>query len=543
MWLWNDQVRAIVRAQLKGIYNKYSGGGVGAGRILYWIFSVLWYGGIAVLAWAAATGIPALTSADTLNTVLGFALLLAFVFWQAIPMALATTGLSLDLKRLLVYPIAPSRLFGIEVLLRVSTGPELLIVLSGVAVGLARSALTPVWAPLGLLPFVAFNFLLSAGLRDLFTRLLAKRGVRELVVLGIVMISVLPQLVINLLPPDTWKTYYSRYEPLMKSIPWPWQLTAELCSGVSFWKAGLLLAAWTAAAGWFGFAQFQRGLLWDADEARAKDRGLARGGSASRLEWLYRLPGRLLPDPLGGLVEKEFRCLTRAPRFRLVFFMGFTFGILLWVPVAFGPHQVPGGFSRNLLVWISLYAALLLGEVLFWNIFGFDRTAAQAYFVMPVTMATVLAAKNIAAAFFLLLEITIVTVVILALRLQISLQSIPECYAVTVVICLFMLAFGNIASTYYPRPVNPDDSWRSSSSGKMQGLYMLAYPALMAPVGLAYLARYAFDTSTAFYAVLGSAFVIALMTYWVSFGTALEAADEKRESILAQLSRGREPIG
>ncbi len=56
------------------------------------------------------------------------------------------------------------------------------------------------------------------------------------------------------------------------------------------------------------------------------------------IEWFYRLPSALLKDPLGALIEKEFRFLVRSPRFRLVFLMGFTFGLVIWLPMVFVPR-------------------------------------------------------------------------------------------------------------------------------------------------------------------------------------------------------------
>ena len=147
---------------------------------------------------------------------------------------------------------------------------------------------------------------------------------------------------------------------------------------------------------------------------------------------------------------------------------------------------------------------------------------------MPVKMSTVLLAKNVTAVFFLLLEVAIITMVVLALRLKFPLYKIPEAFAVTLLICLFLLAIGNLASTYYPRPVDPAQSWRRSGSGKVQGMLLLLYPVLGVPIALAYLARYAFDSQWAFYAVLSSGFVVAVMTYWVSLTSSVHAAEQRR---------------
>ena len=541
MFLFNDQVRAILLAQFKGIYNRF-GGGSGGGRAFYWISSVLWYGGVCFLAWLAATALPEVRSRDTLAAILSSGLLFASLFWQFVPVMLASTGVSLDLRRLMVYPIAPSRLFAIEVALRVSTGVEVLIVMAGAAVGLMRSPVAPLWGPLFFLPFVAFNLLLSAGVRDLLTRLLSRRGVRELVIFGIVLLSALPQLLAVAIPPEQWKTIFSRYSGDVPVLPLPWQCAAELSTG----RVGVLplaaLAAWTAAAAWFGYSQFRRGLRWDADATRSKERASTSRGYLALLDSFYALPRRFLPDPLGALVEKDLRVLSRAPRFRLVFFMGFSFGLIIWLPLAMGRGRTPGVFSENILVWVSMYAALLLGEVLFWNSFGFDRAASQAYYVMPVRISTVLLAKNITAVFLLLLEVACVTAVTLLLRVRFPLYKIPEAFAVTLLLCLFLLGIGNLTSTHYPRPVDPAQSWRHANSGKVQGLLLLVYPVLALPVAISYLARYAFDSEWAFYGALASAFIVALLFYRVSLDSSVAAADNRREQILAALSRGEGPI-
>ena len=538
--LFNDQVRAIVRAQFKGIYNKTTGGS-SAGRVFYWLSMLVWYGGITFLAGLAAVALPAVKSRETLTSILSGGLLVAMLFWQFIPVMLATTGLSLDLKRLLIYPIAPQRLFAIEVLLRVSTGTEVIVVMLGVAIGLIRSPIAPSWGPLFFVTFTLFNLMLSAGVRDLLTRLLARRGVREIVIFAIVLLTALPQLIISMVPPDTWKGLYQLHGGKIPPIPWPWHITARLAAGEV--SASLLAShiVWLALAAWFGYSQFQRGLRWDGEAMKAQQRSSSSKSAIAGMEYFYRLPSRLLPDPLGALVEKEFRSLCRAPRFRLVFFMGFSFGLVIWLPLILGKGGSRGGFSDNILVIVSMYALLMLGEVLFWNNLGFDRTAAQAYYVMPVKLSTVLIAKNIAAIFFLLLEITAVTVVVLALPLKFPFSKIPEAFAVTLMISVFLLSIGNLASIHYPRPVDPSNSWRSRG-GKVQGLLVLVYPVLALPIALAYLARYAFSTDLAFYAVIGAGFAVAVLTYLVSLETAVAAADQRREAILTALSRGDGPI-
>ena len=110
-----------------------------------------------------------------------------------------------------------------------------------------------------------------------------------------------------------------------------------------------------------------------------------------------RAPSRVLLDPVGALVEKEIVYLWRSPRFRLPFFMGFTFGVIAWVPLMKQWESSLGRWMENSAVTlISLYALLLLGPVLFLNRFGFDRGAARFYFWLPLSMRRLLLAKNLA---------------------------------------------------------------------------------------------------------------------------------------------------
>ncbi len=110
-------------------------------------------------------------------------------------------------------------------------------------------------------------------------------------------------------------------------------------------------------------------------------------------------------------------------------------------------------------------------------------------------------------------------------------------------LALFLLAVGNLASTHYPRPVDPAQSWRHSNAGRVQAMMLLIYPAIALPIFLAYMARYAFESNLAFYLVLASGFLVGAITYSVSLDSAVEAAELRREAILTALSRGEGPIG
>jgi ABC-2 type transport system permease protein len=533
--VWN-QVRAIVSAQWRSTRNRFPRANVG-GLIFTSVLTAIWYGAFAYFAVIAGVLLSRRSELAAFHRVLPAALLLCFLYWQLIPVLLTSMGSSLDLRKLLVYPIPNRALFAIEVLLRITTGVEMMVLLSGAAVGLWWNPAVPWWAPFTLALFVIFNLFCSTGVRDLLVRLLAHKRVREIVVFLVVLAAALPQLMLFRGSQTRVRQFFGG-EP---SALLPWTATARLALGEFSWINIAVLLGWTLAAYIFGRTQFERGLHFDAAEASARSSSSKR--RVSRLEWWYQLPNALLPDPLGALIEKELRFLSRAPRFRLVFLMGFSFGLLIWGPIAFGRASVQHSFlTDNYLTMVSVYALLLLSDALFWNCFGFDRSAAQVYFLVPVSMSTILAGKNLAAAFLVLIEITAIALVCALLRLPLNGLQVLEAFAVTCVVTLFILAVGNLSSIYNPRAVNPVKAMKTAAQSRSQALLMLAFPVTLAPVALAYLARYAFDTEWAFFGVLICAALVGVLVYLFSMQSALKAAVDRREQIIRSLSSGEGPI-
>ncbi|MFN7925302.1 MAG: hypothetical protein U0Q16_34710 [Bryobacteraceae bacterium] len=525
--------RAILWAQWRALFNFYSRGN-GASLAITAIGTVGWYG--LVLLGALGTGAIASSAKPEMLAHFGPQLLIfGFIFWQIVPIFLTSTGVGLDLKRLVVYPVTSSQLFALEVLLRFSTGMEMVVVLAGAAAGLLLNRAVPVWGPLAFIPWLGFNLFMAAGVRDLLGRILARRGLREIGALVFVLLAALPQVFLFSGVP----TPLRNLAVAAGSFPWPWNLTSRIALGQGTALDAVAMLAWTAGALAFGWWQFQRGLRFDADAARSSS--ASRQRSLGVVEWLYCLPGRLLPDPIGVLVEKELRFLSRAPRFRVVFVMGFSFGLLIWLPLTFNGSGLRF-LTGNFLTFVTVYALMLLGEVTVWNSFGFDRSASQIYFLAPVRIAHVLIAKNIAALVFVLLEIAAVAATCRLFRMPLSLQSVAESFLVALVFTVQLMAMGNLSTIYYPRPVNPSQSWRSAAAGRVQALLTMLYPVLSIPIAMAYLARFAFDSQWMFYGVLGVAAVFAAIVYAVSLESSVDAADQRKEQIVRALSEGEGPV-
>ena len=527
-----QQIRAILWAQFRLLRNVYAGGR-GARTTIAVALGTFWYG---LWTFGAASGAVLLASApagEGLERLLAHGLMGVCLYWQVIPLLTASAGATLDLRRLLPYPVPRRLLFAFEVLLRATGSAEMLLVLAGGTAGLLANPHLPWWAPAALVPFAAMNLFAAAGLLQLLSRLLARRYAREAFFLGVVILAALPQLFLFFGAPDPLLAYW-------ESVPgpwWPWSAAAAalLGGGAPAWG---LLGAWLVLTWAFGRWQFERSLRFDFTAGSApRGRRLA-----APLDRLARLPGRIFRDPLAALVEKEFRSLARSPRFRVVAIMGFTFGLIIWLPLAAHGASEGGFFARHYLTFVSLYALLLLGEVSFWNSFGFDRGAARWYYLLPADLAPVLAAKNIAAVTVVCLELAAIAAVCTLLRMPLTPGQVLEAYAVTLVLSLYLLAGGNLASARYPRPVDPRQAWRSVSGGRFQAMLLLLYPLLAAPVALAFLGRYLLASEAVFWAALATAGLLGGIAYKFALASAAELLLRERERFLEMLSAGAGPV-
>jgi ABC-2 type transport system permease protein len=526
-----NQARAVLWAQWRTLRNYYPRWGAA------WtvIIAVIWYG-----AWAAAATVIGVTMADAdiddIVEAFPGVLLLMFLYWQVIPLMMAASGSSLDLRRLMAYPIPVGQLFTIEVMLRITAGLEMLLILTGASIGVLFSPVLPAAGALAAIPFIGFNLLLALGVRDIVTRLMARRRIREVLAILFVMLATLPQVLMSrseekgpgwvgrVFSGDAWEGF-------------PWTATAYLLQGRDVLRSAAVMAVWCAAAGVFALWQFRRTLTFDSQAVGA--RGAKPGERAGAFDGLFRLPSTVLRDPLAVMVEKEIRYLARSPRFRLVFLMGCTFGLFITRAMMRGDLS---SYAPGYLAIAGLYSLLLLGEVCFWNSFGFDRSAVQNYFLAPVPFSQALVAKNISAAMFIALEVSVITLVCALLRLPMDAFRLAEAYAVPAVITTFLLAVGNLVSVQNARATNPQASLRTSAAGRVQGLLFLIYPAAFAPAGLAYLAGWALKSRLAFFGVLGIMAVIGGVVYKVALDSAAQRALNRREAIVTALSQGEGPI-
>jgi ABC-2 type transport system permease protein len=532
-----NQASAILWAQMRIIrHATVARSGVAWSAII----GAIWYGFWLLAAIAGARLIANPQNADLVRTALPGALLVVFLYWQVVPVLLATTGAALELRKLKAYPIPIGQMFGIEVMLRITAGIEMVLILAGITAGIALNPELPKWCGLVTILYILFNLFLAAGVRDMLVRLLSRKRVREVVVFVMVMCTTLPRVLLARDP------QHMRFLTLFTGDSWsgwPWTATAALLQGRDVSHSLSILSAWVLGAAVFGRWQFGRTLAFDAEAAASGDtRPVERG---SLLQRIYRLPSLAFSDPLGALVEKEIRFLARSPRFRLMFLMGFTFGVVVMLPISLGRTQASQSFfTSNYLTAVSVYALLLLSESCFWNSFGFDRAAAQFYFLAPVPFSRVLIGKNLSALFFIGLEIAAITAVCGLMGMPLRPYRLAEAYGVAGVVTIFLLSAGNLMSIHQARAVNPNTQFRAGAAGRVQAMLLVIYPIALLPAGLAYLARFAFDAhpDLAFFGVLAFDAVVGLALYRVALDSSVAAAERRKEEIITALSIGEGPI-
>jgi ABC-2 type transport system permease protein len=146
-----QHARAIVWAQYRSLINFYSRGNLGMLTFTV-VMSAIWYGFLAFGGVMASMATSDPRQLPMLRRAGGSALFFMFLYWQVVPILMASTGAGIDLKRVAVYPVSRREMFGLEVLLRLTTGVDMLLILIGTVVGLALNPALSLARPLALLP-------------------------------------------------------------------------------------------------------------------------------------------------------------------------------------------------------------------------------------------------------------------------------------------------------------------------------------------------------------------------------------------------------
>ena len=529
-------ISAILLAQWRSM-RTFRTGGLSPSTVFSWLSGFVFYGFWCFAAFGAEEFFKNPANGQYFALVLSSGLLIVLLYWQITPIITASMGASLDLKKLLAYPIPHRKLFAIELLLRVTTCFEMPILLFGTAIGLLRNPdLGGMRNAPGIVvtvsAFIALNIFLTAAFRNLLERLLRVKRTKEVLMFLVVAISILPQF---LIAKHIRSTDISKWLPDSPYLPW--SAASHILLRTSFAIPALTITAVLAAAYLFARSQFERSLRFDGESSRVR----AFSSPQARWEGLFKWPAKIFPDPIAAIIEKELRSSLRTPQFRFVFMMAAAFGLVLYLPARISSRQNPF-MAENMISFASIYGVLLLGNVSYFNCFGFERSAVQAWYSYPVPFRTTMIAKNLSALSFILVELVLVSIVAAVFRFQIVPEKVMESFAVSLICALYLVAIGNIASVRLAHALNPERVSQGGSSKAKNAIILAAFPILVLPVGLAYWARFVFNSNLIFFALLLFAATFGAILYYIGLDSAVRIGMERRERILTELSRGDGPV-
>jgi ABC-2 type transport system permease protein len=506
------------------------------GSVFMGILVFLWYGMFAALGVVFAMAASVIPVA-VLRGNLAIGLLAAFLFWQWMPLLSLSGGWSLQLNKLLVYPISSNAFFAIESVLRLTTSPEMVLLVIGATIGLMRNREIPAWAAICLLLYIPLNLFISLSVRELLIHSFERNRYRELFAILLVSVGVLPQLFIR-------TNLGTQSKPYLMGIAngrgTAWHELAMLSTGGLSLESVLVTALWLGGAFLMARWQFEKGLSGEESLRPAASATHPRRSGLLAANVL-NLPSRLFLDPKGALIEKEIRSLLRMPRFRVIFGMACFFSMAVFFPLAFG-RASSRFIETNFLPVVNLYGLLLLGDSLLWNIFGFDRSAAQVYFVTPLTLKEVVQAKNLTAVLFMILQSVVVFLVAIAFRFPVTFMNLLTAVSASAVVGIFFLSVGNLSSVIVPRPIDPSQTLRKQSGAQIQLWLLGCSVGMFVLVGFAFLARWALDSDWALIGVLAVEFCIGLIVYRISIDSAVQRGIRDRERILQALSKSASPV-
>jgi hypothetical protein len=273
----------------------------------------------------------------------------------------------------------------------------------------------------------------------------------------------------------------------------------------------LLLLALGLLSSLAAHALSRRELLRPAEPLRLPARAAQSGG--------WRLP--LGPAVFSTLFEKEAKTAVRGGWLQLVV-----------VPVAYlllVRAVLPG--PEPLLI-AAVYAHLGVLEIAT-NAFGRDVDATRAWFLWPVTLRSVLAAKN-AVAYLFSLAIFLLLALVAAVSGQLSAGQFLVGVLAHAAVFPLLATFGNAISIYFPVPVRGPRLRRVRGTGpvgaRLTAMLLLA-GAAWAPYAIAQ------PLGLHLYAAYAGELIALLVAYPALLGAAARLAETRKEPLLGALAR------
>ncbi|MEM4243208.1 MAG: hypothetical protein QXP44_00205 [Candidatus Bathyarchaeia archaeon] len=404
------------------------------------------------------------------------------LFWIIWPVVASHIDESSELKRFLLMPARPARLFLIHTLVALFEPATLFFypLLGGMMLGLSRTLGTPPGQMVALA--VCFSLMNVAGgrmLQNLFLNLMSSRRAAEtmggafLVFLGLSLV----------LPPVDVSWLASRLGGMAESerdlallagtaralahTPPGW-LALALAAGAAGETAAVLQAAalmlGTGAACWLaGLALLKRYVRHASGRQRTRA-GVAEPPALFPAAETGGQKAAAKPSPLGRLGwiwRKELCLLGRNPKARFVFAVPFFLLVLLKIlgGVALARHFLGPAWASWLWLAVAAYALLAFSGTFLANGFGFEEEAIELTFLLPVPPWCWLLGRNLAQAVFLLIQFLGLGLIVFGCDGVggVGVGQVPLAYCGALLACL---AAGNLLSVSFPRQFHFDLSRR-----------------------------------------------------------------------------------
>ncbi len=402
--------------------------------------------------------------------------------WTAVSLTVNERD-TLDLRRLLPYPVHPGRVYALGLVASIIADPFAffwLLLLAGM-VGGAAVARPGSWIALLAVTAVAFaaaTVALVALLQEALARLARRRHWRELAALGAI-VAWLGVVAMTSAGPSALRTTW-RVLRVLRWLPFPAAFATEATRSL-FAADALAAVPWiaclAAATVVSGALAYRIGLA----TARSGGEGIAVNRASGRP------PG--WTEAVGPLLEKELLYLARHPAARIYF-------VVLPAIAALLGWKLPAGRAGELselvrvLPLFAIAAYVHLALQMFWvNGLGWERGGARALFLAPIDPGRILAAKNGALATYTLALFAI------AGGAYVATSGPPPAWAAAGAVLLaiglapFLYGAGNVVSIVMPRaaPLGLQRAGSISAVAAIAGmgitsatLALFAFPVLLA---------------------------------------------------------------
>lgn len=465
-----------------------------------------------------------------------------FAVWQLMPLILEGQSPALDFREIARYPITFRLFFMLSLAYGLLDPSALLAIVWGACTWLGVVLVSPQYfwrITLAFALFFPMNLVMNRVVFNWITRITQTRTGRERTMAFTLLIIVALQFVFWMTPAQVERSprltiYLPKFAAAASSaFPPGWAANIVLAPTTAALEAVAVMLLTAALFAVIFYKQSRRTFAGELASEGARRAGAVQVQPGWSFPFLSRMKGG---GPFSAALEKELRYLRKDPRLftNLLMVWGFAFVSTassgMWRD-AF--HFDPTKSGSQLYPAMVGYSLLVINMLCF-NIFGNDPPGFQRWLLSPLSMRSVIAAKNLAYGCVVALD-TIVITTIFRLRAPIPLAMLAKVVLGVIYVSLVMIAAGNVLSVWFPKKIIP-----GKLSGKnVSEAGVIISMVVMVALGASWFAAVTFAAVThrpwipyAAYAVF---VLIAAALYMLSLRLAPAYMVKRQDNLLADL--------